>query len=89
MAMKHKSAYILRDADKLDSFGQVGLDRTLEFCSHRPDISITTDLRFRYQFLYFIKTDAAKEIMERENMLEPIESYYRKMLEDAIEPVEL
>lgn len=88
VADEYESAIILRDADKLDSFGHIGLERTFKFCAHTP-IDVNTDLRFRYQFVYWLRKDSTKKIFEDKSMIDPINDYYKKMLNEAIVPCEL
>jgi len=85
----YKTAIILRDADKLDAMGRIGLDRIYEFCAHVPTLSVQTDLRFRYHMKDFIRTKAAQEIFEKEKLFEPIETELFTLLDEAIVPCEL
>jgi uncharacterized protein len=88
IANRFESAWILRDADKLDAFGEIGLARTLEYFGddHR---AIMNDLRFRYQFMAFIRTETAQRMFEEGNLMEPLEQYYFSMLEQGLGEVTL
>lgn len=81
-------AWILRDADKLDGFGRIGLQRSIDYFEGDMN-KIILDLRLRYHTLYNIRSCVAKKIIQEKKMFEPIERYYRKQLQDRIESVVL
>ncbi len=87
-ADKYDVAWILRDADKLDGFGKIGIKRSLEFV--KDDYGkLMLDFRLRYDNVYWIKTESAKKLIKKHKMIEPIDAYYTKELKSKIEPVEL
>lgn len=88
MAEDYESAWILRDADKLDAFGTYGLERMLEFYGDDTK-AINQDLRNHFDMYYWLKTDTAKEILIEENLLAPIEAYYRQFLKNEVSDVSL
>ncbi len=87
-ANQYDTAWILRDADKLDMLGQVGVDRTI--ASHPGDLDAQNfSLRLRFQAAYYIHTATAKKIIEDEKLFEPIIRYQREILRQKIKPVSL
>ncbi|MCB9798163.1 HD domain-containing protein [Candidatus Nomurabacteria bacterium] len=89
VADDYMSAIILRDADKLDVFGQSGIKRLQEFCAFHPTLDIDTDLRFRYHCYYFVRTPKARGLIEKHKMMEPIDAYFQQRNRSAIVPCEL
>ena len=88
MANKYDVAWILRDADKLDGFGMVGVRRALETC-HGDFSIINRELRFcAHNFLY-IRTKTAKKAVKEKNLFEPIRKLNEKCLLENIFDVEL
>lgn len=88
MADKYDTAWILRDADKLDVFGKIGLKRTLEFYAG-SDEKLNMGLRYAFEILYFFRTKTARKIMEKKQLLKPMLNFYKKYLKNKIRPVEL
>lgn len=84
----YDTAWILRDADKLDLFGEIGLQRHLDFWGDN-DVGLNQGLRNCFETLYWIHTDTAKKILREEHLVEPLEKYYRQYLREKIKPVEL
>lgn len=87
-ADKYDTAWILRDADKLDVFGKIGLKRTLEFYTG-SDEKLNMGLRYAFEILYFFRTKTARKIMEKEQLLKPMLNFYRKYLKSKIKLVKL
>ncbi len=85
---KYDVAWILRDADKLDGFGMLGLKRSIIFFKKNMK-RIELDLRLRYYHLYWFKTKTAKNIIREQNLLKPIEQYCKKILKSKIKPIRL
>ncbi len=81
-------AWVLRDADKLDGFGKKGLKRSLDFFGN-DEQKIDLDLRLHYHALAHLRSSVAKKIIKEEKMLGPLQKYYRKLLQEKIERVEL
>lgn len=87
-ATKYFEAVVLRDADKLDTFGTIGIKRTYEsFKDNMP--AIMHDFRIRYDILYWVATKTANKFVKQFKMMEPIDTHYLKLLKKGIEPVEL
>lgn len=87
-ADKYKIAWILRDADKLDTFGAIGLKRIREFYNKNEEI-ILRNIRLLYEMIYNIRSKKAQQIMKSKRLFEPIIRYQRRLLKSQIKPVEL
>jgi uncharacterized protein len=87
-ADKYFEAIILRDADKLDGFGKIGIKRTEEFFNFDRE-KIMNNLRLREHDMFWIRTNAARSYFEKHKMFEPILKYVIKKLKEEIHPVEL
>jgi putative nucleotidyltransferase with HDIG domain len=87
-ANKYSLAWVLRDADKLDSLGAIGLKRSIEFFKGNED-KILQDVRFKSDMLLHVRTVTAQKIIEQKKMFAPIEKYHAKLLRKKIKPVEL
>lgn len=87
-ANKYDTAWILRDADKMDGFGKVGLKRAKEVFKDNEN---GWNQNFRNQFDSFmhVQTKTAQKIIKQKKLMEPIEREYRKFLRSKIEKVEL
>lgn len=87
-ADKYPVAWILRDADKLDLFGNIGLKRTLIF--YKDDqAKIELDLRLRYHALGNLRSKTAKRIIQQRKLFTPAQKYLAALLQKKIKPVEL
>ncbi len=88
VADKYDVAWILRDADKMDGFGKIGLFRIKEV--YRGDIeSADLALRLLFDSYFWLKTKTARKITQDKKMLEPTVGMYKKLLKSRIKPVEL
>ncbi|EKD67617.1 MAG: hypothetical protein ACD_48C00308G0001 [uncultured bacterium] len=87
-ANEYTSAYILRDADKIDGLGEIGLQRNKEFHKDDPSRQML-NLRLHYEWIYSFKTETAKELFENGNLIEPFEKERARFLKAAIKSVEL
>lgn len=87
-ADKYPVAWVLRDADKLDTFGAMGVKRACEFCVG-DDKKLEFDLRGRYNNFYWLRTKTARKIVKDKKLLEKVEAFYVKILKKKIKPVEL
>lgn len=87
-ADKYPEAWILRDADKMDTFGTIGVKRACHFCIG-DDKKLEFDLRGRYNNFYWLKTKTARKIVKEKKLLQPVEAFYVKRLKKSIKPVEL
>lgn len=81
-------AIILRDADKIDLFGKIGIKRAVEFCKH-SGLSLETDFRGKFDSFYWLRTNKARAIVKQKKLMPPLEVYYKKMLLKRIKPVSL
>jgi len=88
VADKYTVAWVLRDADKIDGFGKIGLNRTIECFGEDPK-KLELDLRLRYHCLFELHTKTARKIVEKKKFFEPIHNYYNRFLKSKIKPVEL
>src|SRR3989338_5687636 len=59
-ADKYDTAWILRDADKLDVFGKIGLKRTVEFYAG-SDEKLNMGLRYAFEIAQVFRTKTAKK----------------------------
>lgn len=82
-ADKYETAWILRDADKLDSLGKNGIKRMLEF-SGKNESKLELDLRLRYDIFYWLKTKTAKKIVKDKKMMEQIDKFYLNKLKKRL-----
>lgn len=87
-ANKYDTAWIVRDADKLDGFGEVGMARFWEIYKDDEE-SYDQALRNDYDCLVHVRTNTAKKIIKKEKMMEAVDKAYKKYLQSKIEPVEL
>ncbi|MFA5210886.1 MAG: HD domain-containing protein [Patescibacteria group bacterium] len=88
VADKYDTAWILRDADKLDSLGKNGIERMLEF-SEKDESKLELNLRLRYDIFYWLKTKTAKKIVKDKKMMEQIDKFYFKLLKKEIKPIKI
>lgn len=88
VADKYDTAWILRDADKLDVFGKIGLKRTIEFYAG-SDEKLNMGLRYAFEILYFFHTKTAKNWMKERQRIIPMLNFYRKYLKNKIKPIKL
>ena len=87
-ADKYKVAWILRDADKLDTFGAVGLKRIREFY-HNDEETILQNIRLLYEMAHNIRSKKARQIMNSKRLFEYIIRYQHRLLKSQIQPVTL
>ena len=86
-ADKYDTAWILRDADKLDCFGPRGLTRNIEH-SNGDETRLNQILRNDFECYFWLRTQTAKNITANQKMLDPILDYYEKFLKDRIQDVQ-
>ncbi len=82
-AEKYPEAVILRDADKLDLFGDVGVKRYKEYWGN-DEVEMERAIRLVFSDVFFLTTKTAKEIFARKKMIEPIKKFYFKLLKKKI-----
>lgn len=87
-ADKYQEAIILRDADKMDLFGKIGLDRNERFLNYDRE-KIMLHMRFRTDDMFWIRTKTARAFFDKYKMFDPVLKYTIKKLKEDIHPVEL
>lgn len=87
-ANEYVSAVILRDADKLDMFGELGLERAKEWNEY-DDARIETNIRLAFYCHYWLQTKTAQNKVKEKNLLRPQEEWFLQFLKKRIEPIEL
>jgi len=87
-ALKYDTAWILRDADKMDGYGKVGLKRAWEFFKG-DDEGWNQHFRNLYDSLYHVRTKTAKNIIKKNHLIEEVDLVHKKYLESKIEKVKL
>lgn len=87
-ANKYKIAWVLRDADKLDALGSIGLKRSIDFLGKSKE-KVMQDLRFKGDIVMNLRSQKAISIMKNKKLFEPIRHYFHNVLRKQIEPVEL
>lgn len=87
-ADKYQTAYILRDADKLDAFGNIGNKRSALFFSGDKE-KILLDMRLRFENLYNLRTETARKIVKEKKLFEPVFKFYKRILKEKIKPITL
>lgn len=87
-ADKYDTAWILRDADKLETLGQIGVQRHIEYHGTDPAV-LSQTMRELFDIYYWIQTETAKQIAAEQSMMEPIEKKYLEILRAGIEEVSL
>src|SRR3989338_4915450 len=84
----YDTAWILRDADKLDLFGDIGVRRSLEFRGSDSK-KLNLDMRLKYDSYYWIRTKTARTIVENEKLMKPVDEFYAEMLREKVEVITL
>lgn len=87
-ANKYDTAWILRDADKLDGFGKAGIIRAREVFGDNEQ-GWNQNFRNQYDCLAHVRTKSAKRLIQKNNLVEPLEKEYKKYLRSKISPVVL
>lgn len=87
VADEYEIAWILRDADKIDMFGQIGVERAREHAEDEKAFQM--GMRLKYDALYWVHTKTAKAIIKERKLIEQIDEFYKEFLKDKIEPVVL
>lgn len=87
-ADKYWEAVILRDADKLDMFGKIGLERGKKHRAGDWKI-LQQDFRFSYDAFYWIRTSTARKIAVGKKYIQWTDAFYKKLLRSGVKSVEL
>ncbi|MBI4993163.1 MAG: HD domain-containing protein [Candidatus Magasanikbacteria bacterium] len=87
-ARKYDTAWILRDADKLDGFGAAGVKRAREAFGRNEE---AYNQNFRYQYSNYLQLETKYAILltKRRKLLEPLEQAHNQYLLSKIEPIKL
>ena len=88
VADDYDTAWILRDADKMDILGKHGLDRAWSLMKN-DDKTWNQHLRNMSDYYSYIHTDTAREMVKENNFQAESEEVYKEYLKSKIEPVEL
>jgi len=87
-AEKYPEAWILRDADKIDGLGLIGVKRAFEF-SANDEKKLQMDIRLRYDTYYWLKTKTAKKIVEEKHLMKQLDRFFLNRLRKMVKTVEL
>ena len=87
-ARKYDTAWILRDADKLDGFGKAGVKRGEEVFKGDEE-GLNQNFRYQYSNYLQLETKCAIMLVKRHKLLKPINLAYYRYLRSKIEPVKL
>lgn len=87
-ANKYSVAWILRDADKLDGLGAVGLKRSRDYSNHivRP---LNADLRLRWHIAAYLKSEWSKKLLKQKKLLKPFVAALEKFNRASIKLITL
>ena len=85
-ATLYKEAIVLRDADKLDALGTIGVRRAQLFFKNDTK-RLNRDCRFKYDMYYWLITDKARQIVESRKLMKPINKFYWDRLAKQIKPI--
>ncbi|MFA6427451.1 MAG: HD domain-containing protein [Candidatus Magasanikbacteria bacterium] len=88
VADTYDTAWILRDADKLDGFGAIGMKRAREHLKNDEE-AYNQNFRNQYDSLLHLKTQAAQDIVVEFKLMEAVEREYKKFLKSKIKKIEL
>lgn|SRR3989338_2086990 len=80
---KYPEAIILRDADKLDLFGSIGIRRAREYWKDDEE-KMERGFRLVFSDLFFIRTETARRIINEKKLIEPVKKFYLKLLKKDI-----
>ncbi len=87
-ADEYDTAWILRDADKLDLLGLHGMERSKLFRGDDKK-AFALDCRLAYCSWYWMRSTAARKIAEDKNFMNEMDQAIIEDLKTKIEPVEL
>ncbi len=82
------SALVLRDADKIDLLGDIGIERCCEFFGDDQK-AIMDDMVKKYYCYYWLRTGAARIHVDTEKLMDPINDFYVPRLRASVEDIEL
>lgn len=88
-ADKYKVAIVLRDADKLDTLGRRGVERTKMLLKEMGEDRIIDALRVVFAHYFWLRTPVAKRIARDKNLFGPVTVLYRHLLRKKISTVRL
>ena len=88
-ADKYPEAVVLRDADKLDVFGNVGVQRAYQFWGKNDKDSLLRAFRIASGDALWFETKTARNIFDRKKLFAPMRKACAKLLKERILPVKL
>jgi len=88
VADDYETAWVLRDADKIDLLGLHGVHRSQEWCNHiKKDVGV--DYRLKYHCWYWMHTETARKMVQEKKLLVEVDEFLKTELKSQIEPIEL
>lgn len=87
VADKYQEAIILRDADKLDLFGKVGIRRFEEY--FKVEEKILDRMRFLADDIFWLRTRPARKFFKEYKLFEPVYKYIVEKLKKRIKSVRI
>lgn len=87
-ANKYDTAWILRDADKLDCYGEIGVKRLRSAFGYGTE-EWNLAMRCMFAMTIRMRTSTARRIVKTRHLLAPMEKELKMFLQEKIEKVEL
>ncbi len=84
----YPSAFVLRDADKIDLLGPIGLERCCSFFAG-DEKAILTDLYKKYYCYYWLRTQTARQKVDDEKLMDPVTDFFVAKLRASVEDIQL
>lgn len=84
----YDTAYILRDADKIDLLGDIGMTRCFEFFGD-DEKAVMDDMAKKYYCYYWLRTKVARKIVDENKLMDPVTKFYIPKLREKISEIEL
>lgn len=84
----YNTAWIIRDADKLDGLGSIGLKRSRDYCNH-TGFSFNVDLRLRFHIAAYLKSVWSQKLLKQKQLLRPFIKALAQFNRMNIKPITL